>query len=593
MKPTSAHMATPPPTPRQGLRRAVADAWALALPFWRAPGQWRAWAQLAGVIALTLSAVWLNVRFSDWNNAFYNTLQNHDLGAFWHQLGVFGLLAGVFIVVAVYRQYVQQLLFMRWRTWLTEWLQQGWLRPGVAYRIGAGGTHRIDNPDQRVAEDARGFVSSTLDLGLLNASVTLLSFAGILWRLSGDLPLPFSGGVVMYGYMLWVAVGYSLLGSWVAHRLGQPLVVLNGEQQRVEADFRYALVQVREHAEAIALARGEAREGGRLSDRFGAVRTNWAALIRTTKRLTWFSAGYGQLANVFPILAAAPRYFSGAIQLGGLMQTAQAFGQVQGALSWFIDAYPRLAEWRATVQRLTAFVAACTAFDGGAAAAIQKRVGSPDAALRWGPVVLANAQGDVLAEVPPANIDRGERVLITGPSGAGKSTLVRAIAGLAVGGAGRIELPADATFMFVPQRPYLPEGSLLDALAYPRATSEFEAADIATAVQRAGLVRYAHRLGEAVRWAAVLSPGEQQRVHFARVLLHRPDWVLFDESSSALDEAGERELYLAVREHCPATTVVSVGHRSSLRPLHDREWSLRDGDVQVQRLAAAPAAATA
>lgn len=591
MNRTSATLAPP----AQGLHRALADAWALAVPFWRAPGQGRAWSQLASVVALTLSAVWLNVRFSDWNNAFYNTLQNHDLGAFWHQLGVFGLLAAVFIVVAVYRQYLQQLLFMRWRTWLTERLQQGWLRPGTAYRIGAGGSHRIDNPDQRIAEDARGFVSSTLDLGLglLNASVTLLSFAGILWRLSGDLALPFSGGVVMYGYMLWVALGYSLLGSWVVQRLGRPLVALNGEQQRVEADFRYALVQVREHAEAIALARGEAREGGRLRDRFGAVRANWAALIRTTKRLTWFSAGYGQLANVFPILAAAPRYFSGAIQLGGLMQTAQAFGQVQGALSWFIDAYPRLAEWRATVQRLTAFEGACDAFNEGAAASGSERVESTRGELCWGPVVLASADGVVIAQVPPARIDHGERVLITGPSGAGKSSLVRAIAGLATGGAGRIELPASANLMFVPQRPYLPEGSLLEALAYPREVAAFKAADIVAAVQRAGLARYEHRLGETARWASVLSPGEQQRVHFARVLLHRPDWVVFDESTSALDEAGERELYRAVREHCPATTVVSVGHRSSLKPLHDREWSLRDGDVQAPRLAALPAVATA
>ena len=581
--------------PAQGLHRALADAWALAVPFWRAPGQGRAWSQLASVVALTLSAVWLNVRFSEWNNAFYNTLQNHDLGAFWHQLGVFGLLAAVFIVVAVYRQYLQQLLFMRWRTWLTERLEQGWLRPGTAYLIGAGGSHRIDNPDQRIAEDARGFVSSTLDLGLglLNASVTLLSFAGILWRLSGDLALPFSGGVVMYGYMLWVAIGYSLLGTWVAHRLGRPLVALNGEQQRVEADFRYALVQVREHAEAIALARGETREGGRLRDRFGAVGANWAALIRTTKRLTWFSAGYGQLANVFPILAAAPRYFSGAIQLGGLMQTAQAFGQVQGALSWFIDAYPRLAEWRATVQRLTAFVAVCNAFHEGAAASGPERVESTRGELCWGPVVLASADGFVIAQVPPARIDHGERVLITGPSGAGKSSLVRAIAGLATGGAGRVELPASAHLMFVPQRPYLPEGSLLEALAYPRDVAAFKAADIVAAVQRAGLARYDHRLGDTARWASVLSPGEQQRVHFARVLLHRPNWVVFDESTSALDEASERELYRAVREHCPATTVVSVGHRSSLKPLHDREWSLRDGDVQAPRLAALPAVATA
>lgn len=572
------------------------DAWSLARPFWREARPWVAWAQLAGVIALTLSAVWLSVRFSEWNNAFYNTLQNHDLGAFWHQLGVFGLLAGVFIIVAVYRQYLQQLLFMRWRTWLTERLEQGWLRPGTAWRLGAGGSQRIDNPDQRIAEDARGFVSATLELGLglLNAGVTLVSFAGILWRLSGDLALPFSGGFVMYGYMLWVAVGYSLLGSWVAQRLGRPLVALNGEQQRVEADLRYALVQVREHAEAIALARGEAREAGRLGERFDAVRANWAALIRTTKRLTWFSAGYGQLANVFPILAAAPRYFSGAIQLGGLMQTAQAFGQVQGALSWFIDAYPRLAEWRATVQRLTAFVAACDANRPAEAGPQPARVGATAGELRWEPMVLSGADGSVIAQVPAARICQGERVLITGPSGAGKSSLVRAIAGLATGGTGRFERPADAALMFVPQRPYLPEGTLLDILAYPREPAAFERADISAAVHHAGLARYAHRLTDAAPWAVALSPGEQQRVHFARVLLHCPDWVLFDESTSALDEAGERELYLAVRTHCPATTVVSVGHRSSLKALHDREWSLRDGDVRSSpRHADSPAAVTA
>lgn len=250
------------------------------------------------------------------------------------------------------------------------------------------------------------------------------------------------------------------------------------------------------------------------------------------------------------------------------------------------DAQPAL-------QRLTAFVAACDAVDVRVAAPGPVRTQPLDAELRWGPLVQANAEGAVVTQVPAARIDRGQRVLITGPSGTGKSTLVRAIAGLALGGAGHIALPTDTSIMFVPQRTYLPDGSLLEALAYPRAPSEFATADMAAAVQRAGLTRYGHRLGETAQWASLLSPGEQQRVHFARVLLHRPGWVLFDESSSALDEAGERELYLTVREHCPATTVLSVGHRSSLKPLHDREWSLRDGDVRAPRLAALPAAATA
>lgn len=566
-----------------GIARALSDGWSLAAPFWRARDQRRAWALLAAVVGLTLSTVWLNVRFSAWNNSFYNTLQNHDLSGFSTQLAVFGGLAAVFIVVAVYRQYLQQLLFMRWRGWLTEHLAQAWLEPGTAYRIGIDGVGRIDNPDQRISEDARGFVSSTLELGfgLLNASVTLLSFAGILWTLSGSLPIPWPGDaaktVAVPGYMLWVAVSYSLFGTWVAHRLGRPLVGLNGEQQRVEADFRYTLVQVRDHAEAIALARGEAREGRRLRDRFDAVRANWSGLIRTTKRLTWCSAGYGQLANVFPILAAAPRYFSGSIQLGGLMQTAQAFGQVQGALSWFIDAYPRLAEWRATVSRLKAFEAACE-HDRTARAgrAIELSLSSRDE-LRLDRVTLDAPDGQPLARVPGAYFEAGDRVLITGPSGAGKSSLMRSIAGLARSGSGRIVLPANPGLMFVPQRPYLAEGSLREALAYPLDASKFDAQAVTDALLQAGLGRHVERLDARVGWGAVLSPGEQQRLQFARALLHRPDWLFLDESSSALDEAAERELYQVLIAKRPSMTIVSVGHRRSLRPFHDREWSIQGG----------------
>ncbi|MDE2094091.1 MAG: ABC transporter ATP-binding protein/permease [Burkholderiales bacterium] len=567
----------------------LGDAWSLAGPFWRARDERRAWALLASVVALTLGSVWLNVQFNLWNNRFYDTLQNHDLPGFWRQLGVFCALATAFIVVAVYRQYLQQLLFIRWRTWLTRHLLEGWLHPGTAYRLGARLADRVDNPDQRVAEDARGFVSATLDLtlGLLNAGVTLGSFVGILWGLSGTLTVPLAGGLAIPGYMVWVAIAYALIGTWITHRLGRPLIALNGEQQKVEADFRYALVQVRDHAEAIALARGEPREHVRLSTGFEAIRANWFALIRTTKRLTWFSAGYGQVANVFPILAAAPRYFSGGLKLGGLMQTAQAFGQVQGALSWFIDAYPRLADWRATVKRLTAFAAATAGDRNAEAAAGIVRETRPGATIGLSALQVDAPDGRTLVTVPARELEIGNRLLISGPSGGGKSSLIRAIAGLWREGRGAVKVPAGATLMFVPQRPYLPEGTLREALAYPLPPDAFTPRSVDDAVQHAGLGRYARQLDLRQRWAAILSPGEQQRVHFARVLLHQPDWAFLDESTSALDEAAQGELYRQLRRACPRTTIVSVGHRATLTGLHDTFWS-----IGAPATPAAPAAGT-
>ena len=557
-----------------GVRQVLGDACVLARPFWREKGERRAWLLLASVITLTLGTVWLNVQFSNWNNSFYNTLQNHDLPGFWRQLGVFGLLATLFIAVAVYRQYLQQLLFMRWRTWLTRDLQGRWLQPGTAYRIGAWPADRIDNPDQRIAEDARGFVSSTLDigLGLLNASVTLLSFVGILWGLSGTLSVPIGHGLSVPGYMVWVALAYSLIGTWVVHRLGRPLVGLNGQQQQVEADFRYALVQLREHAEAVALAGGEQHERARLSTAFDAIRTNWSALIRTTKRLTWFSAGYGQVANVFPILAAAPRYFAGGLQLGGLMQTAQAFGQVQGALSWFIDAYPRLADWRATVNRLTAFRAATDADASSVDIAGIERLTHADDALQIDGLSVKAPDGQVLVRGVHQHLEAGDSLLISGPSGSGKSSLIRALAGLTRQGEGVIRVPERARWMFVPQRPYLPAGALRDALAYPGEATDFNVRDMVRAMHWAGLGGYVDELDAHRRWSSILSPGEQQRIHFARVFLHRPDWVFLDESTSALDEVAEQALYRELKQCCPATTVVSVGHRSTLRALHDKIW---------------------
>ena len=579
---SSAPAAATAPTWRGGLR----DAWSLALPFWRSQrsagwqAEWHAGWHFAAVVALTLAIVGVNVRFSAWSNAFYDALQARDLNVFWHQLGLFGLLAAAYIVLAVVRQVAQQRLVMRWRLGMTEHLLARWLRPGTPYRMGTSprGT-AVDNPDQRIADDIRSFVSSTLDLalGLLNATVTLLSFVAILWGLSGSYAVPWPApGWSLPGYMVWVAVAYAGLGSMVVRRLGAPLVPTNARQQQVEADFRYALVQVRDNTEAIALARGEAAEQARLRGRFEAIRANWNQLIRYNKRLTWFSAGYGQLANVFPLLAAAPRYFAGQIQLGGLMQTAQAFGQVQGALSWFVDAYGSLAEWRATVLRLAVFRDALADDPTPAAATLPNPVDdNAQPALNVNNLVVATPQGRVLLELPALVLRPADWVLVTGASGSGKSSLLRTLAGLWPQRNGLVQWPARA--MFVPQRPYLPHTSLAEVLAYPLPVDHFDLDEMRRALWQAELGALVPSLLQVEAWSRRLSPGEQQRVQFARLFLHRPAWVVLDEATSALDAPLQAQLLARLRAALPQAGVLHVSHRDELRALHERVFSVRAG----------------
>ena len=551
------------------------DLWALTRPYWFSEERWSARALLAVIVSFNLGLVYLEVLFNRWQNHFYNSLQNRDINAFYELLLYFSFLAAVFIAVAVYQSYLNQMPQIRWRRWLTEKYFVAWIANRTYYRMQLtdGGT---DNPDQRIADDLAMFVDRTLNLslGLLSAVVTLFSFLAILWALSGALEFTFAGEVMrVEGYMVWVALVYAIFGTWLAHAIGRPLVGLNFNQQRLEANFRFSLVRFRENAESIAIYHGEADEIRSLRRRFLDVMGNWWAIMLRQKKLNWFSTGYSQVAIIFPYLVAAPRYFSGQIQLGGLMQTASAFGQVQGALSWFITAYAQLADWKATVDRLTSFLAATER----ARVASEDHPGIitdiKDGAVRVEQLRLDLPDGTPLLAPFNASISEGEKLLVTGPSGSGKSTLFRALAGIWPFGKGVVRRPASHV-LFLPQKPYLTVGTLREQVSYPSAPGTFDDASCRAALTDCGLPHLADRLDEEQHWAQRLSGGEQQRIAFARVLLHQPQWLFLDEATSSLDEASETRMYRLLQERMPHTTVISIGHRPSLAAFHERRMRI-------------------
>ena len=563
----------------------IAEAWALTAPYWRSEERWRARLLLAVVIALNLSLVGMTVLLTFWQRAFYNTLETKDWDGFsallftWHYteaegyLPGFVLVAALYILIAVYQLYLRQALQMRWRRWLTDVYLTQWLADRAYYHM-ALTDPTTDNPDQRIADDARLFVEDTLSLGigLLNSIVTLGSFILVLWSLSGAITVL---GVEIPGYMVWVALIYALLGTWLAHVIGRPLIALNFSLQRLEADFRFALVRLRENTEGIALYNGEADEKRGLTERFGKLLVNWWDIMRATKRLTFFTAGYAQVASIFPIVVAAPAYFAGRMPLGGLIQTSSAFGQVQGSLSWFVDNYAKLTEWRATVQRLTGFtqaVAKAREADAGPKA----RIGMAEG-LAIRDVTLRLPDGRVLVTGAQLDISPGEAVVINGPSGSGKSTLFRAIAGIWPFGDGEISLPKDARVLFLPQRPYLPLGTLRRAVCYPENEAQFSDAEVTAALQAAGLGHLAPRLADSDSWGQRLSGGEQQRLSFARAFLLRPDWLFLDEATASLDPEAEQELHKTLKRSLPGLTMLSIAHRPAVTQLHDRVLRMENG----------------
>jgi putative ATP-binding cassette transporter len=565
------------------IRSTFATVWRIAAPYFSSEDRRAGRGLLAAVVLIELALVADDVLVNQWRNRFYNAMQEKDWDGFVREVIIFIVLATISVVLSVYQLYLNQWLQIRWRNWLTKKYLGEWLQGPNHYRMQLQGDV-ADNPDQRVSDDVKLFVDRTLNIGigLLSSIVTLFSFVIILWGLSAAAPLhAFGIDFAIPGYLVWAALIYAIFGTVLAQWIGSPLVNLDFQQQRLEADFRFSLVRVRENSEQIALLRGERAERQRLSERFSRVIENWYAIMGRTKRLTAFTQSYSQAAIIFPMILTAPAYFASKIQLGAVLQTAEAFGSVQQALSFFVSTYRSLAEWRAVVARLDGFE---TAIRSASALVTDTRSIGLVTSTGTGNIDLAQLlvslpNGKPLVSADGFSILGNQRTLVTGPSGAGKSTLFRAIAGVWPFGSGSIAIPAKATLMMLPQRPYFPVGSLSAAIGYPAEAGVFDSDRVRDALTSVGLPQFIGRLEEEAHWNRMLSLGEQQRLGLARALLHAPQYLFLDEATASLDEASEAMLYHLLEDKLPATTIVSIGHRSTLEAFHQRHVELtRDGN---------------
>ena len=566
------------------------DTWRLARPYFaESEARWSARGLLAVVIGLSLASVGLSVLLNFWRLEFYNAIQNKDWDGFVNLLLLyryndkgftFGFtpLAMSHVIIAVFEVYLTQWLTIRWRRWLTDKFLNEWMADRAYYKISLAGSHELgtDNPDQRITEDIRDYcdTSLSLTLGLISRIVTLFSFFTILWGLSGAFVI---FGFSIPGDLFWIALFYAIAGTICTHYTGRPLAALLFRQQRVEADFRYSLVRVRENTEGIALYRGEREETINLLHRFMAVIGNFRAIMHRTMLLNMVTVGYSQISVIIPLVAAAPRYFAGKVPLGVLFQAASAFGSVESALSWIVDRYDTLASWRAVVDRLASFhraIEAARVVDTNLV-----RTESDDGALRLRGLDLSLPDGTKLLEQADLTLTSGHSVVISGRTGSGKSTLFRAVSGIWPFARGELQVPPN--MFFLPQRPYIPLGTLRYVISYPHAHDLHDRAALAQALRDVGLPHLVDRLDRDDNWPQSLSGGEQQRVAVARALLAKPSWIFMDEATASLDLESEMEVYETLKAQLPGTTLVSIAHRPSVAAFHQ-------GKLVFQRTGMAP-----
>lgn len=559
----------------------IKDVWLLTKSYWQSEERNKAFLLLIAIVALTLGIVYMLVLLNQWNNSFYSALQNYETDKLFDELIHFSWLAAIYIILSVYSYVLQQTLILNWRRWMTNRFIDIWLKNRTYYHLQMFGKD-TDNPDQRISEDVRLFVEMTLSfaIGILKAFCTFASFAFVLYKLSGSLEFTFMGREwSIDGYMFWAALVYSVIGTWVTHLVGKKLVQLNFVQQRYEADFRFSMIRLRENAENVAFYRGEQQESGVFKERFTLLLDNFWRLVTKHKQLIWLNSGYSQIAIIFPFVVAMNRYLSKEITLGGLMQVANAFGSVQTSLSYFIDVYASLAQWKAVVLRLTYFGRHMHEVSSEADKFHVDRFVTAKVVSADGLQVNLPDGTSLLKEIS-FTLEPGQNVLIRGVSGSGKSTLLRAISGIWPFVEGRISLPDTKDLMFIPQRPYLPLGTLRNALLYP-GTRTISDEHLLTLMEQCEIGYLSDKLDVVGDWSHVLSIGEQQRLAFVRAHVQQPLWLFLDEATSALDETTEAKMYMQLGSRLPNTTVVSIGHRSTLNKYHQKALNINRDEKSV------------
>ena len=567
-------------------REFIVGLFHLITPYWNSEEKKSARLYLAAIITLTIAAVYMTLLLNEWFNSFYSALQNYDSDAVYRGLLRFTGLAFAHIAFAVYSYYLQQRLALRWRKWMTKNYLAKWTGQQMYYRLEMFSQGTADNPDQRISEDINLFTARTLSFmsGLLRSATTIVCFIFVLWNLSEVLSFTAAGQEFhIYGYLVWTALAYSVFGTWITHKVGQRLVSLNYLQQKLEADFRFSMVRLRETAESVAFYNGAAKEEAFLSNRFMTLLRNTLFIIKKQKQLSWLTNSYAQIAIIFPFVVAVPRYLSQNISLGGLMQIANCFGKVQDAMSYFVDVYASLAEWQSCAERLLSFDKHIAAIEKET----EEKSGSlvreetPDR-LRLTDVTISvpamdeNKRTREIISSAACTIRSGEHVILKGPSGSGKSTLLRTLAGFWPYVKGHISMPAPSEMMFIPQKPYIPMGTSAEAASYPLETADEEI--LSPLLVECGLSHLMEKTDTEADWSHILSLGEQQKLAFVRVFLRKPKWVFLDEATSAMDEETEEKMYRLLTA-LPGTTVISIGHRSTLDKWHNRVLRIENGKL--------------